>query len=209
MQSGIREIQASVQALGQLIEQSGGSLDDATMLQFATALEHAASRISELRNAPVETNVPTSAGLLWNMSGGNPEVFAKYMREVPDPEANALANNEGQLLNVIRKLQENAPQERNREIEGIPQAPLQSSNIWGFGYDQRNRKLYVRFQGDGIYEYDKVPPDVFNRFQSGAVPAKTEGKNNYGFWFKGKNPSLGASFYEIIKNGGYPYQKVS
>ena len=192
-----------------MIDRAGGDLDDETLLQFTRALEHAATRINELKNAPVEANVPTSAGLLWNMAGGDPEVFARYMREVPDPEANALANNEGQLLSVVRRLQENAPQERNREIEGIPQAPLQSSNIWGFGYDQRNRKLYVRFQGDGVYEYDKVPPAVFNRFQSGAVPAKTEGQNQWGRWWISKEPSLGASFYELIRNGGYPYQKVS
>jgi len=54
-----------------------------------------------------------------------------------------------------------------------------------------------------------VPPQVFNQFQQGSIPAKTEGENNYGMWWRGKQPSLGASLYELIKQQNYPYQRIA
>ncbi len=165
--------------------------------------------LNELVNPPIEAQIPTSAGLLWHIAGGNPQVFRDYMSQVPDPALNALASNPTQLSYIIQRLGENQPQVRDREIDGIPQAPIQSSNVWGFSYDQPNRKLFVKFQGDGIYEYEGVPPQIFKMFQQGAIPAKTQGKNQYGQWWQGKQPSLGASLHELIKTKGYPYQKVA
>ena len=165
--------------------------------------------LNDIINAPIEAELPTAAGLLWHISGGNPEVFAQYMKEVPDQALNAIAGSPVYLMQTIRRLQESAPQERNREIDGIPQAPLQSSNIFGFQYDPKSRQLFVKFQGDGIYQYDNVDPKDYAVFQAGAVPAKTEGRNNYGMWWQGKVPSLGASFYEMIRKKGYPFQKVA
>jgi len=88
-------------------------------------------------------------------------------------------------------------------------SPMESSNIEGFNYDYNNKKLLVKFQGDGIYSYDGVQPFIFDTFRKGAVPAKTTGQNQYGKWWKGKVPSLGAAFYALIRNGGYSYNKLS
>lgn len=173
------------------------------------ALMGVLGELNDLINAPIEAELPTSAGLLWHISGGNVNAFRDYMSQVPDPALNRLASSPVQMMQVIQRLQQNQPQERNREIDGIPQAPLQSSNIWGFQYDPRSRKLWVRFQGDGIYEYQGVDPKDFSVFKAGAVPAKTEGKNNFGFWYRGKNPSLGSAFYEMIRKKGYAFQKVA
>ena len=90
-----------------------------------------------------------------------------------------------------------------------------SSNINSFGYDPKNGRLLVKFQGDypqengAVYGYDNVPQVIFDLFQKGAVPARTDGKNKWGRWWKGKLPSLGASLFTLIKNGGYPYQRLS
>lgn len=95
------------------------------------------------------------------------------------------------------------------------QQPYQSSNVNSFSYDPDDGKLYVKFQGDypmqngPVYEYEGVPEVIFNIFQKGAVSAKTTGQNKWGKWWEGKNPSLGASMYELIKLGGYPYKKVA
>jgi hypothetical protein len=94
------------------------------------------------------------------------------------------------------------------EQDSIPKADLNSSNIYGFSYDPKSKSLYVRFQGGNVYGYEGVPPQIFRVFQAGAIPAKTDGQNEYGSWWVGKRPSLGASFYELIKKGGYPYQKL-
>jgi len=84
-----------------------------------------------------------------------------------------------------------------------------SSNIYGFRYDPSTRRMLVRFNSGSIYKYENVPPGVFRIFQQGAVPAKTNGENKYGKWWVGKQPSAGAAFFEMIKKGGYPYQRMS
>lgn len=109
-------------------------------------------------------------------------------------------------------------------VEGLPPAPPQepplnqrmpSSNIHSFGYDPENERLLVKFQGTypqengPVYGYGGVPQNIFELFRKGAVPARTDGKNKWGKWWKGKVPSLGASLYTLIKNGGYPYQKLT
>ncbi len=93
--------------------------------------------------------------------------------------------------------------------------PMPSSNIHSFGYDDKTGKLLVKFQGDypnqngPVYGYAGVPKQVFEMFRQGAIPAKTKGKNDWGEWWVGKQPSLGASMSALIKNGGYQYQRLT
>lgn len=46
-------------------------------------------------------------------------------------------------------------------------------------------------------------------FSNGAVPAKTSGQNEHGRWWVGKNPSLGAAFSALIRQGGYQYERLN
>lgn len=110
--------------------------------------------------------------------------------------------------NPVEGLTPSQPKEPNLN-PGMP-----SSNINSFGYDPENERLLVKFQGDypqengPTYAYGGVPENIFNLFRQGAVPARTDGKNAWGKWWKGKVPSLGASMFTLIKNGDYPYQRV-
>lgn len=94
--------------------------------------------------------------------------------------------------------------------QGMP-----SSNVEGFAYDKNTGRLFVRFLGKHpnrngpIYQYEGVPRRIFELFQKGAVPARTDGKNKWGRWWKGKVPSIGASLYTLIKTQNYPYQRVA
>ena len=116
-----------------------------------------------------------------------------------------------------------AEREQN-PVEGMPpqqgQQPeleqaMPSSNIEGFAYDDKTGRMLVRFLGkypnrEGpIYGYEGIPKVIFELFQAGAVPARTDGQNKWGKWWKGKHPSMGASMYTLIKNGGYPYQRLT
>lgn len=101
--------------------------------------------------------------------------------------------------------------------QGVP--PLDpsypSSVINAFKYDPKNQKLYVQFKGKwpneegNIYSYGGVPSQIANIFSAGAVPAKTQGKNAWGEWYIGKNPSMGASMNVLLKQAGFPYQRLS
>lgn len=113
--------------------------------------------------------------------------------------------------------QEESPADQLTSIPNEP--PLDqrypSSNINSFGYDRENQRLLVKFQGDypkengPIYGYDNVPEVIFDLFRRGSIPARTDGKNKWGKWWRGKVPSLGASLYTLIKNGGYQYQRLT
>lgn len=124
---------------------------------------------------------------------------------------------QGELARTLELLTSRVENLRN-PVEGLQpklESSMPSSNIHSFGYDPKNERLLVKFQGDypnqngPVYGYDKVPKVIFDLFQKGAVPARTDGSNKWGRWWKGKVPSLGASMYALIKNGGYQYQRLT
>ena len=109
-------------------------------------------------------------------------------------------------------------------VEGLPpnagQQPqmteaMPSSNVEGFAYDDKTGQLMVRFLGEHpnrngpVYAYSGIPKEIFALFQKGAIPARTDGQNKWGKWWKGKVPSIGASLYTLIEEPGYPYKKLS
>lgn len=167
-------------------------------------------------NAPDELpHIPLGADLLWVMSGENPQAFIQYLRTVPDAELNQLAQDPTRLYQVMNQLSRQITMPAGESSDGIPAASLQSSNIYGFQYEPRSKRLFVKFQGnDGygqgpVYEYEGVPPQIFKMFQQGAIPARTQGSNRWGAWWQSKSPSLGSSMYTLIKNGGFPYARVA
>ncbi len=153
--------------------------------------------------------MPAGADLLWILSGGNRDAFINYLHTIPDPALNALATNPVELQRAISQLSRQVTMPHGEVQNNIPKADLQSSNVYGFSYSPKDQHLYVRFNNGGVYEYNGVPAQVFKIFASGAVPAKTTGQNQWGQWWRGKIPSLGAAFYEMIREGGFPYQKVA
>lgn len=126
---------------------------------------------------------------------------------------------QGEIARTLEKLYDKIEQLRGESptVSPVPQMTpsMPSSNVEGFSYDDENNRLYVRFLGDypnrngPIYSYENVPPVIFELFKRGSVPARTDGKNKWGTWWKGKVPSIGASVYGLLKLGGFPYAKVA
>ena len=133
--------------------------------------------------------------------------------EIPDDVLNQIADQVEDAYAEIDELQEEQPLPTPREP--IPAAPHESSQINGFAYDPESGKLQVQFHGKypqaagSEYEYDDVPPWVFDLFQRGAIGPKTSGSNRWHRWEKGKTPSHGAAMNALIKAGGFNYRKVA
>jgi len=138
----------------------------------------------------------------------------------------------GELANEIEATQahiqqlqsQQTPEQSLTELaarnSAMPQTPplepgMPSSNVNSFAYDPDNEQLYVKFQGDyplengPTYKYGGVPEPMFEAFRQGAIPARTEGTSDWGDWWVGKKPSLGASFYSLIRESGFPYERLS
>ena len=93
--------------------------------------------------------------------------------------------------------------------------PYPSSNINAFKYDPKQQRLFVKFQdkfpaqSGPVYKYEGVPAFIFDVFRRGAVAPRTSGSNRWHRWKEGVTPSLGAAMYALIKQGAYPYQRLT
>ncbi len=100
------------------------------------------------------------------------------------------------------------------DVPPLEAAPYESSNINGFRYNPTNGQLYVKFQdkypgqNGPVYKYEGVPLHLYNVFSRGAVAPRTSGANAWHRWQEGVAPSHGAAMYALIREGGYPYQRV-
>jgi len=196
--------------LGKLIEQLPSVINELSPEEFKIVqdtLSLARERVSE-ELVSEEDRIPKGAEFLYLLAGGDPKAFSKYAKQVPDANINRIAANRTTLDNALNKLQGSIQISKGEEA-GIPQAGLQSSTVYGFKYSPKNKRLFVKFQGDGVYKYDNVPSVIARLFMDGASRAKTQGSNRYGAWWQGKKPSLGAALNQHIKNLGFPYQKIS
>lgn len=154
-----------------------------------------------------EAPIP-AAQLLWILSGQQPEVFVQYLKEFPSPETQNLLNNPTELERNIVFLSRMMPQGTSPTVDGIEKNPLNSSNVWGSKFDPQTGRLLVKFRSGSVYEYDGVPENIYKAFQQGSASAKTNGRNQYGVWWVGKNPSLGAALNQYIKAAGFPYRRL-
>jgi hypothetical protein len=218
-EQSVDDIKNALREMMQLIAQRGQPLSDQMKIQLARVMEHAATRITQIREqerqqqqqppeAPNQPPVSNDAQLLWILSGQQPQAFISYLRTYPTPDTQALLNNPIQLNATIEQLSRMMPQGEQPSIHGIQQADLNSSNIWGTAYDPKTGKMKVRFQGGSEYEYDGVPMNIYNAFAKGNASAKTKGRNRYGEWWPNKNPSMGAAMNQYIKAGGFNYRKI-
>lgn len=142
---------------------------------------------------------------------------SQMINELDDETMLALSNLLNAAASKLAEMNQNAVEGLQPNIsqqEPLTEA-MPSSNIEGFAYDDKNERLLVRFlskypdRNGPIYGYEGVPENIFEIFRRGAIPAKTDGKNKWGQWWKGKYPSIGAAMAHLIKAGGYPYQRLS
>jgi len=197
----------------QLLVDSGEALSDEFYGMAAQTLDTLVSRLDQEEEPPEVPPEPLGepspdAQLLWVLAGGQEQAFISYLRDFPSPQTQSLLNNPLELSRIIDWLDQNIPQGVRPIVDGIQQADLNSSNIWGTQYDEKSGKMKVRFQSGAEYEYDGVPANIYRAFSHGNAAARTNGRNEHGRWWVGKNPSLGAAMNQYIKAGNFPYRRI-
>lgn len=199
------ELKQLLRSITSRLEAVAGELSEEEAREVRQIINLATKKIAGGTQAPI----PRGAEFLYVLAGGNPAAFANYVQQFPDASMNQLAKQPQELDAVLQQLQRRITLPQGQVIDGIPKAPLNSSNVYGYQYDPRQRMLRVRFNEGGVYEYDNVPPQIFKLFAQGAIPAKTNGRNRWGAWWRGKQPSSGASLNQLIKKGGFNYRKLN
>lgn len=145
---------------------------------------------------------------MWRLAGGQLQAFVSYLREVPDPELNELLSRPQELEAIVRQILRSPPDKPQPPGDGFPPTQLQSSNVAGFRFNPKSQQLQVKFHNGSVYQYEGVPPIIYSLFSKGNASATTNGGNQYGSWWIGKNPSLGAAVWQYLRAGGFPYARL-
>jgi len=184
----IEDIKNALREVMQLLVQRGQPLSDELKLKIAQVMEHAATRITQLRQ--------------------------EQKAEQPN-EAETVDEALEQISETVQGQPETTSTQPPGGIPQLDTAPHESSNINAFRYEPESKRLFVKFQGKypqqngPVYSYEDVPRNIFEVFRRGAVAPKTSGKNAWHTWKKGVTPSHGAAMYALIREGGYSYQRLT
>ena len=149
------------------------------------------------------------AQLLWVLAGQQEDAFIQYLQTYSTEQTQSLLRNPAELERVTQYLHTMMPSGRPPTIDGIQHADLNSSTIWGTSYNPSTKKMKVRFQGGSEYEYDNIPTNIYRAVNQGNASATTNGQNQYGRWWRQKNPSMGAALNQYVKQAGFPYRRIS
>ena len=179
------ELKRALALVLDLASQQIDQLDDETMTALTQLLNQAAQRIDQIQQQEMQSN-------LQEAEVQQAEVAQEMIPQVAQPS-----------------------QPSGETVPELQAAPHESSNINAFRYDPKTEKLFVKFQGKypsqngPVYSYEGVPRFIFDVFKRGAVGPKTSGSNAWHTWKKGVTPSHGAAMNALIKQAGYPYQRIT
>jgi len=75
---------------------------------------------------------------------------------------------------------------------------LNSANVERILFNDETNELAIQFRGGGVYIYPNQSKDMFDSLVRGEGICRTEGENQWGSWFVGKTPSIGAAVYSKL-----------
>lgn len=82
-----------------------------------------------------------------------------------------------------------------------------SSNVDKIMYNDETEEMVIKFNDGSYYTYFGVDFNLFRNIFEGNGVCRTEGSNQWGEWWVGKSPSVGAAVYELLVEAGIPYRQ--
>lgn len=82
-----------------------------------------------------------------------------------------------------------------------------SSNVDRVKYFEEDKRLVVKFNDGSYYTYFDIDETVFFSIIEGDATCKTEGENEFGEWFVGKSPSVGAAIWKYLIDKNVRYEQ--
>ena len=84
---------------------------------------------------------------------------------------------------------------------------IPSANVRRIVYNDETKEMVIQFQDKSIYTYFEVPFQIFLNVSGGDATCITTGENEFGKWFVGKNPSVGAAVWRYLRDSNIRYKK--
>jgi hypothetical protein len=91
----------------------------------------------------------------------------------------------------------------------IIQGQVVSSNVDSYRYNDVNGTLDITFNSGDRYRYYNITDQEFEEIILGVAVAQTTGSNEYGSWFAGKIPSVGAAIWRFLRDAGKRYTRLN
>lgn len=91
----------------------------------------------------------------------------------------------------------------------IIQGGVASSNVASYRYNTNNNTLVLTFHDGSRYKYFAIDREEFENIILGDATCITEGENEFGRWYEGKSPSVGAAVWEYLIDKNVRYEKMS
>lgn len=85
---------------------------------------------------------------------------------------------------------------------------INSSNVKSYRYNTKTFELEIAFNDGSKYRYFEVDFETFENISYGDATCITTGENDFGSWFEGKSPSIGAAIWEFLINDGVQYEQI-
>lgn len=91
----------------------------------------------------------------------------------------------------------------------ILQGGVASSNVASYRWNSTNNTLILTFHDGSRYKYYTIDRNDFENIILGDATCITDGENEYGRWYEGKSPSVGAAVWEYLIDKNIRYEKMS
>jgi hypothetical protein len=96
---------------------------------------------------------------------------------------------------------------KNFNLE-LLQGSVNSSNVESYKYNTTNGELVLMFNDGSRYRYSGVDFIDYENIVLGDATCETEGENEFGSWFVGKSPSVGAAVWDYLIDRGVRYERL-
>jgi hypothetical protein len=88
------------------------------------------------------------------------------------------------------------------------QGSVDSSNVDSYKYNTNNGELILTFNDGSRYRYKGVDFIDYENIVLGDAVCETDGENEFGSWFVGKSPSVGAAVWEYLIRENVRYERL-
>jgi hypothetical protein len=91
----------------------------------------------------------------------------------------------------------------------VLQGGVASSNVASYRWNSTNSTLILTFHDGSRYKYYTIDREEFENIILGDAQCITSGENEFGRWFEGKSPSVGAAVWEYLRDTNIRFEKLS